>query len=80
MRSRLSRVGERLVLRDHHAAVAVAAQVLRREEAERADRRDFAGHPPFAVDRPAGADRLRGVLDDRDARQRRQPRPRSRAI
>jgi hypothetical protein len=57
--------GERIVLRDEHAAVAVSTEVLRWEEAERADRRDFTRHAPLAIDHPPGADRLRGVLDDR---------------
>jgi hypothetical protein len=56
-----------LVLRNHHAAVAVATQVLRREEAEGPDRRDFTRHAAFAVDHARRANRLRGVLDDRNA-------------
>jgi hypothetical protein len=51
----------------HHTAVAIAAEILRRKEAERPDRRVLPCHLPLAIDAPAGADRLSGVLDDRDA-------------
>jgi len=64
----LQSLGEGIVLGDEHSAVAVAAEVLRWEEAERADRRGLAGHAPFAVDHPARTDGLRGILDDRQAR------------
>ena len=63
--------GKRLVLRDHHAAVAIPAEILRGEEAERPDGRDFAGQAPLAIDRAPRADRLRGVLEHRNAGHRR---------
>ena len=62
-------VEQRLVLRDHHAAIAESAKVLRRKKRERADRGPFTGHGPRAADLTTGTNRLRGILDDRQRRQ-----------
>jgi hypothetical protein len=51
------------IARDRHAGVARGAEVLRREERERADRRDRPGDAAARVARP---DRLAGVFEDRD--------------
>ena len=56
---------QRLILRDHHAAVAVSAEILRGEETIRPDRRGFTGHHLHAVDQAARSDGLGGILDDR---------------
>ena len=62
---------DRVVLAHHHAAVAVAAEVLRGEEGEGPDRRPLAGHRPRAADLSPRTDRLRRVLDHGHRRHRR---------
>jgi len=58
------------VLRDEHAAIAVAAEILRGEEAERPDGGNFARHARLAVHGAPRTDGLRGILDDGQARHR----------
>ena len=63
----------------HRAAVAVAAEVLRRVEAPRRELAEAADPPPL----PARPVRLRGVLDDPEAKAcgaRRAPRSRTAAV
>ena len=63
-RRRAQHVGDVGVVAGHEPALAEAAEILGREEAE-------AGERPRGADaaaaRVGGADRLRGVLDERDA-------------
>ena len=66
----LDAFGELVALRDDHSTVAVAAKVLRWEEAQSADRRGLAGHHPLAIDLAPSTDRLRGILDHRDVASR----------
>ena len=56
-------LGQLVVLRDHHPAVAEPAEVLAGEEREGADGAELARAAPLAVHLPARADRLGGVLD-----------------
>ena len=60
-----------IVLRYDHSAVAIAAEILRREKAEGADRRHLARHSPLAIEAPARTDGLRRILDQRQFRHRR---------
>ena len=66
-RSRLKPIGQLVVVGGEHAAVAGAAEVLGRIEAEAADVADRAGAAAVEL----GADRLGGVFDDRQPGARR---------
>ena len=61
-------LGQVGVVGRHHAAVAVAAQVLRREEAEAAHISQRARPTAFVF----GADRLRGIFDNHEGADRSQ--------
>ena len=56
-------VGQRVILRHHHAAVAPGPEVLRGEEREGPDRAELAGGAPLPVHLAPGPDRLGGILD-----------------
>ena len=70
--------GEGIVIGEHRAAVAVAAERLGRIEAGRGDKAERAAHAPVG----RAADRLRGILDDEQIfalrNRRRSPRSRRR--